>query len=196
MKAVLPNVPEHILEWRARTGAAQWDEMWEGVLHMPPVPNRHHQHLEWSIETWLRTHWCPAGNEVYHEINVASVGGWPDNYRIPDLVLLTPDRFGIDKNAYFEGGPTVVVEIRSPGDESYEKLPFYAEIGVAETWIIDPEADTVEVFAREGTSYQSRTPDAEGWVTSEATGVQLRAGSGGKLLMRMAGELGTQAEMP
>ncbi len=34
MKAVMASVPEHILEWRRRTGADQWDEMWEGVLHM------------------------------------------------------------------------------------------------------------------------------------------------------------------
>ena len=39
MKAVMANVPEHILEWRRRTGADQWDEMWEGVLHMAPSPS-------------------------------------------------------------------------------------------------------------------------------------------------------------
>ena len=40
---------------------------------------------------------------------------WPNNYRIPDLVLLTPERFDIDCNEYFDGGPDAVVEIRSPG---------------------------------------------------------------------------------
>jgi Uma2 family endonuclease len=60
---------------------------------------------------------------------VAPPGGWPDNHRIPDLVLLTPARFAIDRNEYFEGAPDVVVEIRSPGDESYEKRDFYAALG-------------------------------------------------------------------
>ena len=54
MKAVIADVPQHLLDSRARNGADQWDEMWEGVLHMPPAPNREHQGLEWELETWLR----------------------------------------------------------------------------------------------------------------------------------------------
>jgi Uma2 family endonuclease len=124
-----------------------WDEMWEGVLHMAPMPNREHQDLEWAMETYLRLHWArPQGTRVYHNINVASPGGWPNNYRIPDLVLLTPERFGIDQNEYFEGAPDVVVEIRSPGDESYEKREFYAQLGVPEVWIIDRDRKTPEIY--------------------------------------------------
>ena len=48
MKAVMPSVPPEILEWRKRTGADRWDEMWEGVLHMGPTPNYDHQDLEWG----------------------------------------------------------------------------------------------------------------------------------------------------
>src|ERR1700722_6476805 len=50
MKAVMPNVSLDILETRKRNGAAQYDEMWEGVLHMAPVPTRNHQDLEGSLE--------------------------------------------------------------------------------------------------------------------------------------------------
>lgn len=39
MKAVMPDVPVVILQWRRQTGATRWDGMWEGVLHMPPAPN-------------------------------------------------------------------------------------------------------------------------------------------------------------
>src|SRR3954453_19970720 len=68
MKAVMSNVPPHILEWRRRTGADQWDEMWEGVLHMAPSPNRNHQDFEGALEFWLRLHWAkPKGCRVYHE---------------------------------------------------------------------------------------------------------------------------------
>ena len=39
--------------------------------------------------TWLQARWgAPQGNRVHIQINVASPGGWPDDYRIPDLVLL------------------------------------------------------------------------------------------------------------
>src|SRR5258705_9292127 len=70
MKAVMANVPEHILEWRRRNGADQWDEMWEGVLHMTPSPNREHQDIEGALEFWLRLNWAqPQGCRVYHQIN-------------------------------------------------------------------------------------------------------------------------------
>src|SRR5207248_670436 len=114
-------VPPEILELRKRTGADRWDEMWEGVLHLMPCPNRDHQDLEWALETYLRTFWArPTGAKAYHQINLASPGGWPDDYRIPDLVFLTPDNFALDHNEYFEGAVDGVVEIHSPGDETYD----------------------------------------------------------------------------
>ena len=70
MRAVIPEVPPDILAWRKRTGADMWDEMWEGVLHMAPIPNRAHQDLEWAMETYLRLRWArPQGTRVYHNIS-------------------------------------------------------------------------------------------------------------------------------
>jgi hypothetical protein len=89
------------LDYRKQTGADKWDEMWEGVLHMAPTPNREHQDFEWALENYLRTRWAPPhGARVYHNINVASVGGWPRDYRIPDLVVIKPQRFGIDRRVF------------------------------------------------------------------------------------------------
>src|SRR5207237_1310209 len=107
-------------------------------LHMAPVPNRDHQELGFALAVWLRFNWAqPNGCRVYLERNIAAPGAWPDNYRIPDLILLTPGRFHIDCNEYCDGGPDIVVEIHSPDDEAYEKIDFYAKIGVREVWIID-----------------------------------------------------------
>ncbi len=186
MKAVMAEVPEHFLAWRKTTGADRTDEMWDGVLHMGPVPNRRHQEFEFALESWLRTHWSPKyRGKVYHQINVASIGGWRNNYRIPDLVLLLPDRFGIDHNEYFEGAPSAVVEIRSPGDETYEKLPFYAQLGVPEVWIFDRDSRQPELHQLAGDEYRPQPPDADGWLSS-VLGVQFRAESAGKLSMRLA----------
>jgi len=174
-----------------------WDEMWEGVLHMAPIPNRAHQDLEWAMETYLRLRWArPQGTRVYHNINVASPGGWPDNYRIPDLVMLTPERFGIDRNEYFEGAPDAVVEIRSPGDESYDKLEFYAQLGVTEVWIINRDSKTPEIYILRMERYIQQVANADGWVLSPVTGIELRAGSPGKLAMRLAGDESTREELP
>jgi Uma2 family endonuclease len=197
MKAVMPEVSQHVLQWRKRTGADQWDEMWEGVLHMPPVPNRLQQELEGHLETWLRFNWArPRGNKAYHQINLASEGGWTNDYRIPDLVLLTPDRFHIDHNEYFEGAPTVVVEIHSAGDEAYEKLPFYAKLGVPEVWIIDRDSKVPELYVLDAGQYERQAPNAEGWIESAATGIQLRAHVGQKLALQITGEPSTLGILP
>ena len=197
MKAVMSEVPPHILAWRKRTGADQWDEMWEGVLHMTPSPNRVHQDIEGDMERWLRTHWAkPHGNKVYHKINVASVGGWPGDYRIPDIVMLTPDRFHIDCNEYFEGGPTVVVEIHSPGDEAYEKLPFYAKIGVPEVWVIDRDTKAPTVYVLRGSDYEEVAAAGDGWRHSAATGIRLRGEGGNKLALQIGDDRATLGLLP
>ena len=196
MKAVLVDVPDFISERRKTTGADRFDEMWDGVLHRGPTPSRTHQDLQWTLQTWLRQVWAPIHRgRVFHEINVASVGGWPHNYRVPDLVLLLPDRFAIDRNIYFEGGPSAVVEIRSPGDESLEKLPFYASNGVPEVWIIDRDTRQPELLALVGESYQLAAADADGWLTS-SLGVQLRCSASDKLLIRLAGDESSQGSVP
>ena len=50
MKADIPVVPDELLEQRRRTGADQWDELWDGVLHMSPMPSPEHQELEYQLE--------------------------------------------------------------------------------------------------------------------------------------------------
>ncbi|MCI0334297.1 MAG: Uma2 family endonuclease [Planctomycetes bacterium] len=197
MKAVMANVPEHILEWRRRTGADQWDEMWEGVLHMAPSPNRDHQDFELSLAMWLRLHWAKAtSGRVYTRINVAEPGTWPDNYRIPDIVLLTPNRFAIDHNEYFNGGPDAVIEIYSPGDETYEKLDFYAKLNVREVWVCDRDTKRPTIFMLTMGKYQVVEADDEGWIRSNVANCELRATADGELKIRLSGRGETQARLP
>jgi Uma2 family endonuclease len=197
MKAMMVVAPEWFLEERRRKGVDQWDEMWEGVLHMPPMPNRAHQDLEGCMETWLRHFWVPiSGGKCYHQINVASYGGWPDDYRIPDVVLLTPDRFHIDRNEYFEGGPTVVVEIRSRGDESYEKFGFYASLDVLEIWVIDRDTRRPEIHRLQGSSYIEIPPDSAGHLPSTVTNVRLWISPEGELAMQLGSDPATLRELP
>jgi Uma2 family endonuclease len=40
-----------------------------------------------------------------------------------------------------------VVEILSPYDETYQKLDWYAGVGVGEVLVVDPETRRVELFA-------------------------------------------------
>ena len=197
MKAVISEMPQHLLDERAAKGLDRWDEMWEGVLHMPPMPNREHQDLALALGSWLRIHWAmPLGNRVHGPINLASPGGWPKDYRIPDLVLLTPEVFAIDHNEYFEGPPTVAVEIRSPGDDTFEKMPFYAKLGVPELWIIDRDTKRVQLHVLRETQYQLQPPGEDGWLDSAATGIRLRDEPGNKFAIQVDDDRRTREVLP
>jgi len=198
MRAVILDMPQHWLDERRRSGAERFDEMWEGVLHVSPSPNRSHQELVLQLASFLMTHWArPARGRAIHEINVVhpdDEADWINNYRIPDIVLLSPDRLAFDRNTYILGAPLVCVEICSPRDESYEKLDFYIRLGVPEVWIIDRDTKVPTLFALMDGAYREVRPDADGWVVSAAVGARIRATAGAQLAIRL--DSGASAEVP
>ena len=129
---------------------------------------------------------------------MAAPNDWPNDYRVPDIVLLAPERLELDKDTHIEGGPTVAVEIRSPDDESYAKLPFYHRIGVAEVWIIDRDTKAVEVFMLDNQShgYVAQSATRDGWLRSAVTPIEFRAIGDDKLGIRIAGEPTTHRVLP
>ena len=164
---------------------------------MTPSPTGEHQGLLGKLLTWLDRHWAePTGGLIYLQLNVAEAEAWPGNYRIPDLSLLTPARFDAYRDLYINGGPDVVVEIRSPDDESYEKLPFYAKIGVREVWIIDRDSKRPELYELIDIELRACEPNYDGWFSSTVTGVQLQQGDDGKLVIQMANHPETLARLP
>ncbi len=197
MKAVMFSVPPEIVALRKRTGADRWDEMWEGILHMGPAPNLEHQGFRAALGDYLRHRWArPMRGTVYEEVNVATVGGWPDDYRIPDLALVTPRSAAAPRGEYLEGAPDVVIEIESPGDESREKLGFYAALGVPEVWIIHRDKKTPEVHVLTRGRYRKKSAGRDGWIASAVTGLELRPGKAGKLAIRLAGDDSTREDLP
>ena len=197
MKALMPVALPDVMAWRKHIGADRWDEMWEGVLHMPPPPNLEHQDLGGALEAYLRFRWAPKhGAKVYRDVAVAPRGGWPKNYRAPDLVLLLPERFAAKRGEYIEGAPDLVVEIHSPGDEAYEKLPFYAQLGVPEVWIIHRDTKKPEIHVLKRGRYKKQAKRADGWLRSAGAGIELRVGKPGKLAIRLAGDEASRQELP
>ncbi len=200
MKAVILDMPAHWLAERKRSGAERFDEMWEGVLHMSPSPNPRHQKLNLKLAFYLETHWAtPCGGEVIHEINVVHPDDehdWIHNYRIPDIVLLSPDRLAFEKELYIAGAPLVCIEIRSPKDDSYDKLPFYAHLGVPEVWIIDRDTKRPELHRLCDGGYSPALADSTGWISSAAISLELKGTPSGKLALRMNRDDATRAEIP
>ena len=80
--------------------------------------------------------------------------------------------------------------------ESYEKLEFYARIGVPEVWIIDHGSKAPEVHVLKAGRYVLQSPGPDGWSASAATGIELRPGATGKLAMRIAGNEATRQDLP
>jgi Uma2 family endonuclease len=190
------QLPENILEARRRAGGDQWDELWDGELHMVPIATVIHREIESLLTFWLHKHWAePNGCRAYWQINVSEPDAWPKNYRIPDVVMYTPERFDRDRNEYFNGGPDAVVEIHCPDDEAYEKLGFYAKVGVREVWIIDRDSRFVQIFEFDGEVCHARQPDAEGWITSLVAGAEMRT-EDGKLAIQLIGRPETLIRLP
>ena len=196
MHAVMPVLLPDVASFRKRNGGDQWDEMWEGVLHMCPMPTPDHQDLGRSTLIYVSLFWAnPIRAKVFYEANLASVGGWPKDYRIPDLLLLRHENFHVRKRKCFEGPVDGVVEFHSPGDEAYEKLEFYAKLGVGEVWIIHRDTKVPEIYLLKNGGYVKQRATG-GWVRSPLTGLEMKKGKPGKLAIRKIGDDATRADLP
>lgn len=167
MRAVLVDAPESMLDERRRLGLDVFDEMWEGVLHMVPPPGGPHQRLGTCLARALGPVADRLGLLLSNETGLFADA---DDYRVPDLAAYRSEHAsdrGIDDHA------ELVVELRSPGDESYDKLDWYAARGVTEVLIIHPPTRAVERYALRGSAYRLVEPDSEGLVTSEVLAVRL-----------------------
>lgn len=150
MRAVIAEMPEHWAEERKRTGADKRDEVWDGVLHVPPEPTMYHQLLESRLVEVLGPLARQRGLECASQASVMDPErGWK-NYRKPDLAVFSRDH--MTKRA-IEGCAEIVVEILSPNDESRDKFSFYAARRVGEVWLIDPETREIEIFVLRGNAY-------------------------------------------
>jgi Uma2 family endonuclease len=78
------------------------------------------------------------------------------SYRTPDLVVFATEHRS-DRGV--EGRASLAVEIRSPGNESLEKLPFYARVGVAEVLVVDRDSKLVRRWVLSGGSLAEEAAD-------------------------------------
>src|ERR1700722_3665714 len=138
MRALMLEVPRSLLAERRRLGHDRWDEVWEGELHMVPAPHGRHQRLNDKLGVFFELHREQCGlGKTYPETGVKrpfappqrELGDdVPSDYRVPDRSFLLPESLGKFQGGWIVGGPEVVLEILSPGDESRAKLPFYSSV--------------------------------------------------------------------
>lgn len=134
-----------LLAYRRSLGIDLYDEVWEGTLHMVPAPHSAHGKLDRRLARLLDAPAQKAGLDATGPINI----GAADDYRVPDAALLPPGPDGV-----YVPSAALVVEILSPGDETWAKLPFYAAHGVQEVLIADPRERTVHWLALRDGDYE------------------------------------------
>jgi len=130
-----PAALEAVLEHRRKTGADTHDEIWEGVLHMAPAAHERHAAVQAQLTVLLYSPARTAGLSSRGEFNL----GEPDNFRVPDGGLRRPEPYAV-----FVPTAALVFEVVSQGDETWDKLPFYAEHDVDELLIVDPDTRKVD----------------------------------------------------
>lgn len=136
---------EQLLERRHKLGQDLFDEVWDGVLHMNPAPQSRHGRLEWQLAEILGPLASSAGLRALGQFNLGKEG----NYRVPDGALVRPR-----PDAVYLPTAALVLEIVSPGDETWEKLDFYAAHEVDELLIVDPQTRTIDWLSLAGDDYK------------------------------------------
>ena len=139
-------------------------ELIDGVVCMSPSPTRIHQavlmEIAHQITAYLKTQ---SVGLVYPEIDVLlgkGPGGRDLAYR-PDIAFITNEH-AKRSGHYIEGPPALIVEIVSPSSRNLDtrtKKDDYERNGVAEYWIIDPQANEFLFYRLENGKYVQQPTD-------------------------------------
>jgi Uma2 family endonuclease len=138
-----------------------------GDEFMTPSPNLEHQRVVGNVFRLLANH---AVLGKFGQAFVAPTDVVLSEHDIvePDVLFVSSSRTSILTEKNIQGPPDLVVEVLSPSTQSVDrgpKLALYEHSGVAEVWIIDPRAKTVEIrefgttrrtrIYKEGQSFES-----------------------------------------
>lgn len=133
-----PRQLQELLERRREIGVDRRDEVWEGVYHMIPAAGASHSLIAQQLAVLLDGPARATGLVVSADFNL----GAEKDFRVPGLGVHRERPRGT-----WIPTAAIVVEILSPQDETWEKLPFYAEHGVEELLIIEPASHSVRWLA-------------------------------------------------
>ncbi|HWO24714.1 MAG TPA: Uma2 family endonuclease [Kofleriaceae bacterium] len=135
-------VPEH-----------QRAEIIDGTLYVSPRPAPRHANAVTGLGAELRGPFQrgrggPGGWRILFEPELHLVALEP---MAPDIAGWRVERMpALPKTAYFTLAPDWVCEVLSKSTEAVDrtkKLPIYAAHGVGHVWLIDPIAETLEVYS-------------------------------------------------
>ena len=171
-----PYLEQQILAERARSDGEQYDEVWEGVYIVTPLPNNDHQELVFEFVSILgEVIRRPALGQVFPGVNLSDrEEGWKQNFREPDVAVFLRDTKAVNCGTHWRGAADFLVEIISPGERTRDKIPFYASLGVVELLIVDRDPWTLELYRRQNGQLDKigqSTLAASEVLTSQAVGL-------------------------
>jgi Uma2 family endonuclease len=147
-----PMMEERIRAERDDQEKSQYDEVWEGVLVVPPIANNEHQRIVAKLTSAFSCiiDW-DQGSQVLPGTNVTDRDAdWKSNYRVPDVAVYLATNHAKDGGTHWVGGPDLAVEIVSPGEDPHDKLDFYAKVNTRELLIVNRDPWSLELYQLQG----------------------------------------------
>lgn len=185
---------EELLADRRRLGQDRYDEVWDGEDIIMPDPRFLHRVLAGRIYCLLDDIVVHEGRAIVQGSNVSDREfGWIENDIIPDLTMYRAEKVIENDDTHVVGGPSLAIEIVSPGDRTYEKVAKYDGFGTDELLLIDRDPFVISRYARsdEGLAAAGTAePDAAAVTTEQvAAAWSLRtAGDGVEIVLEIDGE--------
>lgn len=128
-------------------------EIIDGELLVSPSPFLRHQQVLGELYLVFRLHLSEhGGGRVFFA--PADVVFSDTNVVEPDLLFVADEQQDILTEKNIQGAPALVVEVVSDTRrDRVRKRDLYARFAVPEYWIVDPDADRVEVYRLKGATY-------------------------------------------
>lgn len=130
-------------------------EIIDGVLYMVPSPCGIHQRISVRIGYYFFLHIEERGFGIIYPAPFDVELG-PHTVVQPDMIVQMHNNNKVSVPSHMIGPPDLVVEILEPHTKEHDrgrKYNAYARGGVREYWIVDPLAQSVEIYALETSIY-------------------------------------------
>jgi len=158
MSSSTVGAAKSLVTWREFIELPEGDtrELIDGrLVELEPVTSKPH---EWAVTVlagqlyaWAREHGGMPLTSSY-KVRISDLRGV-----MPDVQFYRADHGAVPDKARYKGAPDLVVEVISPSSVRYDrvvKLNWYASIGTAEYWIVDPIEKTLSRLVLDGGTYR------------------------------------------
>lgn len=143
-------------------------EFTDGYVEVLPMPTDHHQTILLYLYSLLLVYLRPLGGKLL--VAPIRLRIRPRKFREPDLLLLRDAADPRRQERYWLGAD-LVLEVVSPDDPARDlvtKRGDYAEAGVPEYWIVDPQSETITVLRLDNGAYVEHGVFARGAAAASA----------------------------